>query len=75
MQQYIISERTKEITIKFDALSLGCVLFAWVDDSSAGEGALFVDARAGAAQIERNNRSATTAAEMATDVKWGRGIQ
>ena len=53
MQQYIISERTKEITIKFDALSLGCVLFAWVGDSCAGEGALFVDARAGAAALRK----------------------
>ena len=54
MQQYISSsERTKEITIKFDGLSLGCVLFAWVGDSCAGEGALFVDARAGAAALRK----------------------
>lgn len=69
MQQYIISERTKEITIKFDALSLGCVLFAWVDDSSAGEGALFVDARAGAAALRKLN--ATIVAQQ-RQRKWQR---
>jgi hypothetical protein len=40
--------------MKFDALSLGYVLFARAADGSGGGGAPFVDARAGAEQIERS---------------------
>ena len=40
--------------MKFNALSLGYVLFARANDGTGGGGAPFVDARAGTEQIERS---------------------